>query len=414
MEKFLELHVLQNYAPSNLNRDDTGAPKDCFFGGYRRARISSQCQKSAIRKYFKNLIQRDFLSPCHVGVRTRLIYKELQCILEKEYKKPIKESKNKIKSALALVGLKLKSNENAQYLLFLKADGISLFAKVINDYWDKLDSVRVSNDEGGEEDGDNEEDVSDENEKDNKNDARTTESKNKKITPKELDELKIKLNSAIECGEAIDIALFGRMLANMPKQNQNAACQVAHAISTHRVEVDYDYFTAVDELQPAGEPAAGMIDTFEFNSACFYRYALVDYRKLTDNLQNDGKLASRAVEAFTRGFICTEPSGKQNSFAAHNPPKFVMASVRSNSAPWNLANAFEIPVRPVMDPENGFGLTELSAKKLLKEAKSLKEMYGFDGKCLFLNACQVEVGEAGDTLESLNDLVGRIVGELEA
>jgi CRISPR system Cascade subunit CasC len=402
MEKFLELHVLQNYAPSNLNRDDTGAPKDCFFGGYRRARISSQCQKYAVRQYFRGLVGNNLLSPDSVGDRTRLIHKKLQDLLDERYKMPANESNRIIELALSSIDLTFKRDGEAvetQYLLFLAPEEIFRFAEIIHEHWAELNSI--PNIEG------------EENAK-----AAGKKGRGKKSSPGMPGELKKKLgelfNDAMERGKTIDIALFGRMLADLPGKNQNAACQVAHALSTHRVEVEFDFFTAVDDLQPTEETGAGMMGTVEFNSACFYRYAVVDYRQLTNNLQKDGKLASRAVDAFTRGFICAEPGGKQNSFAAHNPPKFVMASVRRDSAPWNLANAFEIPVRPVMDSENGLGLTELSAQRLLGEAAALKKMYGFEGKCLFLNACQVEVGEAGDTLESLNDLVGRIVGELEA
>ena len=97
------------------------------------------------------------------------------------------------------------------------------------------------------------------------------------------------LNDAIDGDNksrlSVDVALFGRMLAVMPEKNQNAACQVAHAISTHAVEREFDFYTAVDDLKPEDTAGADMMGTVEFNSACFYRYAVVDWEKLVDNLQ---------------------------------------------------------------------------------------------------------------------------------
>lgn len=100
--------------------------------------------------------------------------------------------------------------------------------------------------------------------------------------------------------KAVDIALFGRMLADLPVANQNAACQVAHAISTHRVEREFDYFTAVDDRSGDDETGVGMIGQVEFNSATFYRYAVLDLNKLHENLQGDGDLVLCAVETFAK------------------------------------------------------------------------------------------------------------------
>ncbi|MEN1450714.1 type I-E CRISPR-associated protein Cas7/Cse4/CasC, partial [Pseudomonas aeruginosa] len=140
----------------------------------------------------------------------------------------------------------------------------------------------------------------------------------------------------LDGGKAVDVALFGRMLADLPEVNQDAACQVAHAISTHRVEREFDYFTAVDDRGGPDESGAGMIGQVEFNSATLYRYAVVDLRKLLGNLQNDGELVLSALEAFTQAMVRAIPSGKQNTFAAHNLPAFVGVCLR-HAGPLNLA-----------------------------------------------------------------------------
>jgi CRISPR system Cascade subunit CasC len=154
---------------------------------------------------------------------------------------------------------------------------------------------------------------------------------------------------------APDIALFGRMLAEKPDLNIDAACQVAHAISTHRVNMEMDFYTAVDDLLAQGEiltaegeeeVGAGMMGFTSFNSACFYRYARIHWQQLVKNLDGDAALAKRTVEGFLRAAIDAIPSGKQNSFAAQNPTSLALAVVREDGKSWNLANAFEKPVRP--------------------------------------------------------------------
>jgi CRISPR system Cascade subunit CasC len=140
--------------------------------------------------------------------------------------------------------------------------------------------------------------------------------------------------------------------------NVDAACQVAHAISTSKVDFEMDFFTAVDDLKSRDEDAgAGMLGTVEFNSACFYRYANIDLGQLTRNLlgidvnnpsperiRDAQKIALNIVEAFLKASVSAIPTGKQNTFAAHNPPSLVFAVVRSSGL-WSLANAFEKPVR---------------------------------------------------------------------
>jgi CRISPR system Cascade subunit CasC len=114
-----------------------------------------------------------------------------------------------------------------------------------------------------------------------------------------------------------------------------------------------------------------MMGTVEFNSACFYRYAVVDWGKLVKNLQDDEELATKGLRAFLEGFVSAEPTGKQNTFAAHNPPEFVAVSVRRNTAPRNLANAFETAVRVKKDES----LTKESAARLSAKAVALDKLY---------------------------------------
>jgi CRISPR system Cascade subunit CasC len=165
------------------------------------------------------------------------------------------------------------------------------------------------------------------------------------------------------------------MLAEKPDLNIDAACQVAHAISTHAVNMDMDFFTAVDDLQEKEETGAGMMGIGGFNSACFYRYACIDLNQLTTNLGGDVSLARKTVEAFLRASVRAVPTGKQNSHAAQNPPAFYMTVVRADGGAWSLANAFE---KPVAAGEHG--LVAASEKALDRYWASLTGFFGEPAK----------------------------------
>lgn len=308
----LELHLLQNFAPSNLNRDDTGSPKDCEFGGHRRARISSQCQKRAIREEFRRA---SLLPAEHLGVRTKRLAEEVATRLAAQGR-DAEMARRVAESAVTSLGLGLVEGET-QYLIFLGDDELAAFSAICNQHWDALSAGATG-------------------EKATKKDAKAAATK----------ELTALLSGALDGRRAADLALFGRMLADLPGLNRDAACQVAHALSTNAVSLEFDFFTAVDDLKPRAEDTgAGMLGTVEFNSSCYYRYANIDLRQLRENLGGDEALARATVCAFLQAAVRAVPSGKQNSFAARNPPSLVMGVVRDDGA-WSLANAFVKPIRP--------------------------------------------------------------------
>lgn len=335
MSLFLEFHLIQNFAPSNLNRDDTGSPKDAIFGGQRRARVSSQCFKRAIRLA---TAEHDLLPSANRGIRTKRL---LTLLLERLASRGSEEeAKAKIESALAAAGLKIKDDGKTEYLLFLGEQEIAGFAALISEHWDVLGAG--------------------------------TDKKSKKDAKAAIPADIIKQAKALlDGGKAVDVALFGRMLADLPSVNQDAACQVAHAISTHRVEREFDYFTAVDDRQDPDDSGADMIGQVEFNSATLYRYAVLDVNKLSSNLQADGELTLSAIEAFTQAMVRAIPTGKQNSFAAHNAPEFVGICLRK-VAPLSLANAFERPIAPRRDQ----ALTDQSVEALAAYEQKLSSIYG--------------------------------------
>ncbi|MBO9468774.1 type I-E CRISPR-associated protein Cas7/Cse4/CasC [Endozoicomonas sp. G2_2] len=376
MRAFIEFHIIQNFAPSNLNRDDTGAPKDAIFGGHRRARISSQCFKRATRLA---TAEYDLIDAAHRGIRTKRL-KGL--LIERLAERDPEEAAAKIESALAAAGLSLskKDAEKTEYLLFLGEKEVAGFAALIDEHWDELATV----------------------------DASQNKKQRKAAAPPAVGK---KAKALLDGGKAVDIALFGRMLADLPAVNQDAACQVAHALSTHRVEREFDYYTAVDDRGGEDDTGADMIGQIEFNSATLYRYAVLDLAKLTANLQGDRELALSAVEAFTTAFVRAVPSGKQNTFAAHNAPDFIGVSLR-HVAPMNLANAFEKPVASDIK----HSLTEQSVQRLKAADEKLSAVYS-DGNdewlYLDLTGQWAQDSDKGEAQPNLVALAQRVRGLAE-
>lgn len=336
----VEQHILQNFAPANLNRDDTGSPKDCVFGGHRRARVSSQCFKRAIRTEFTSS---SLLNQANLSERTKRLVEEVARRLTAARGTPETTARGVATALLNEIGLKVVKDDKTEYLLFLSESEINAAVEVATQYLTVLSTAAAQ--------------------------AQPQGGKNKTETlPKEI---RSDMLRRLDGGRAADLALFGRMIANLPEKSVEASCQVAHAISTNKVEVEFDFYTAVDDLKPDDTAGADMLGTVEFNSACFYRYANVDTNQLIDNLGGDTELARTTLNAFLRASVDAIPTGKQNSMAAHNPPSLMMTVVRERGQ-WNLANAFLKPVRPQGDSD----LVQGSVTALDDYWGKLTDMYG--------------------------------------
>ena len=328
---FVEIHMIQSFVPSNLNRDDTNNPKDCEFGGVRRARISSQCIKRSIRTapIFAET------TGVEVATRTKYLVNLLKDQLV-EAGKPEEEALERLTAFVPAYASKLDSKSGAHktaVLLYIGQTEMENLVQALLENWDDLSNDKTA----------------------------------KKVV-RDLVKLHKRQTSAP------DIALFGRMLAEQPELKLEAACQVAHAISTHRVTMEMDFFTAVDDLNPDDTAGAGMMGLIGFDSPCFYRYARIDWDQLVSNLNGDADLARRTVEGFLRASVAAVPSGKQTSFAANNPPALLLAVVRQDGMGWSLANAFEKPVRPRGDE----GLVGPSISALDTYWGDLCRVYGTD------------------------------------
>lgn len=359
---FIELHFIQNFAPANLNRDDTGNPKDAEFGGVRRLRISSQALKRAIRQdaAFGAATLTDN------GVRTKHLAEKRLAPALVALGRPEDQALTVATAMASTLGSGLESGDRereTKVLIYLTQREVDALAAGLHEKWEEAlgsTSKSTAPDDPG------------------------TKGKKGAKAKKGNDAggdvfaalLKTYKREWKDRASAPDIALFGRMLADHPEMNIDAACQVAHALSTHAVRgIDTDYFTAVDDLRDADTAGSAMIGTTSFGSACFYRYMRLDVDRLGLNLAGDTGLTRRTVEGFLRAAEAALPSGKQNSFAAHSRPSFMLAAVRQAQSPgWSLANAFARPI------ETGLrhNLIGNSVKALDQSWQDLLAFYGSD------------------------------------
>ena len=297
----VEVHMIQNHSPANLNRDDLGAPKTCWFGGVLRARISSQCLKRSIRmsRYFEDLRR---------GVRTRRLAKLLADDDENLEKKA--------EAALEKCGiLPKKKGEESKMLIYTTEQAIKRMKEV-------LMSPRSSDE-----------------------------------TPDETSDEIAKDFARIIANETVapDMALTGRMLEpGEPKvwkgldTTVEAALQAAHAVSTHEAKVEVDYYVAADDISGA-DAGAGYVDEAMFTSACFYKYFSIHWEQLLKNLAGDVGLAFETITRFICAAALVTPTGKQNSYAAFNPPDGILVEIKETNQPLSYANAFADPVLPRSD-----------------------------------------------------------------
>lgn len=308
MTRYVEIHALQNVPPSNVNRDDSGTPKTATYGGVVRSRVSSQSWKKAIRDDFN-----DTLDPKEVGTRSRQLVAEIATAISKSREDLADRAEDLAVNAMEAAGFKKpvpqkrgKATEGTPetgYLVFMSQRQIDALAGAAIEASEEKDPTAAMK--------------------------------------------AAKVKDLVDADHSIDIALFGRMVADSTDLNVDAACQVAHALSVHEAVPEYDFYTAVDDAKSRSEDVAdsgaGMMGTVGFVSSTLYRYAAVNVDQLRINLGND-EAVGKAIEAFLRSFIQAMPSGKQNSFASGTRPSAILVTVASGQ-PTNLVGAFERPLR---------------------------------------------------------------------
>jgi CRISPR system Cascade subunit CasC len=300
MSRFVQLHVLTSYPPSNLNRDDTGRPKTALVGDANRLRVSSQSLKRAWRtsETFESSLAG------HLGTRTKQVGKQIfaQLVAGGVAEKSARDWTKEIAKQFG----KLKSDKKTEDNQDLEIEQLAHFSP------EELGAI----------------------------DALVTELISRKTAP-EGDELKLLVHPR----KAVDIAMFGRMLADSPTHNVEAAVQVAHAITVHRAAVEDDYFSAVDDLNTRDVTGAGHIGERGYGAGLFYLYIAIDRELLKKNLGGDEALTARALQALVTAVTQVAPTGMQNSFASRAYAGYVLAE-KGDQQPRSLAQAFLKPVKP--------------------------------------------------------------------
>lgn len=317
MSKFIQLHLLTSYAPANLNRDDLGRPKTARMGGTERLRVSSQSLK---RHWRTSDLMQDVLSD-NLGTRTKRLGTEV-------YNRLIEAGvaeKKAIEWAGKIAGVFGKTKKDSLE--------IEQLAHVSPEEWEAVWNL--------------------------------TDKLSAENRAPEDDELNLLRKNS----RAVDIALFGRMLASSPDFNTEAACQVAHAISVHSVAVEDDYFTAVDDLNRGDtDLGAAHIGEAAFAAALFYSYVCIDKDLLIENLGGDQALASKALGALLEAAVKVSPKGKQNSFASRAYASYVLAE-KGDQQPRSLSVAF-------LKPVTGENQAEDAIRALEQQCENFDKVYG--------------------------------------
>ncbi|KXK11338.1 MAG: type I-E CRISPR-associated protein Cas7/Cse4/CasC [Fimbriimonadaceae bacterium] len=427
----IEVHIIQNHAPSNLNRDDSGSPKSAMFGGYRRARISSQCLKRCYRtsQTFRAAVD-------SIGMHTTSMPDEvLRRVSSDGVNLTEVERTNLAKALLAVVkkgeggggegGPDSDSTTDQAGQVDKAKAGKEKLKTAQSVFWRKLEIdalVEAVNDWAK---GD----------------------KKKEFDAKEA----LKPVGLNWTGIPVDMALFGRMVTSDLMHNVEASSQFAHAISTHEWQREFDLWTRVDDRrdkrldfyrsafgaeEKLESGTDGMGDA-EFTSACYYSYFNVNFDALVDNLtgkalkhdlddskdrEDAKKRACDAVAGLIKAAIFERPTGKFNSMASPSLPTLVLVEVRDSHVAVSYADAFAKPVDPKNEEtQNDQGqiervdLSKESAKRLLEEANRITRAFSRDARARYVFTGGQDVGAAlengsvpAEAVDSVDDLITNV------
>lgn len=359
----LEIHMLKNYPSTNLNRDDTGTPKTCMFGGVQRSRISSQCLK---RSWRESPVLKQEIDEHWLGIRTR---KLPVLVCDKLKEQGVSEEMQKIvKQILAGIGKSTKektektektekNNEEAQKNNN-EAEEINTTKQIVFYSQQDIDTVA------------------------NYFKKQIDENKlSKGLKPKEIKDQANELQKALKSDSktrpiTVDIALFGRMVTSDAFADVDASIQVAHAFSTNKVIMETDFFTAMDDMIDGKEEnGSAMMGDTDYNSACYYIYASIDIEALKKNLEHAkedrDKIVSILIPALIKAMALSNPGGKQNSFAGNILPSAVLIECKDYPVPVSYANAFVKPVQSKYDSD----LVESSVNRLVDHVQTIDKEF---------------------------------------
>jgi len=350
----IEFHILQSFPVSCLNRDDVGAPKSAMIGGIERARVSSQCWKRAIR-----LAMHEYCG-VQTASRTRLVqgFVSDACVALGA----TSEQALACGEAAAKALTKTVKDGESDTLFFISKKEAETVAKFFKD--------------GA---------------FDPKKDAKEIQKTIKSAVNTEVD--------------GVDIALFGRMAANAPDLNVEAAASVAHAISTHKAASEVEFFTAVDDVKVENDlQGSGHMGSLEFNSATYYRYISLDLGQLLTNLGGDADLTA-AIEAFTKALFIAIPSARQTTMTASTIWDYAQVLIRKGQ---RVQASFE---KAVTTSKTAPTLLDASKTQLKDQLARAEKLSG----SLFGKITSFEFGENEDfSIDDLATTLSAKVREIQA
>lgn len=318
----LEFHILQSFPTSCLNRDDVGSPKSAYIGGVQRARVSSQCWKRAVRLALHDL-------GVETASRTRLVAAKIseECLKLEATPEQATACGETFARAITKSVDKAGISDTLFFISPSEAIGIAK----------EFQKVQFNHSE---------------------------------LNAKDLG--KSCKNAINFTHDGLDIALFGRMIANAPDMNIEAAASFAHAISTHKAASEIEFFTAVDDCKSEEEQRSAHMGSLEFNSATYYRYISLDLGQLATNLkaEDNPEEIQKAVEAFTKALFIAVPSARQKTMTAACPWNYAIVTLRKGQ---NIQLNFNSPVKP---NQTSTDLVELSIEEMESQLARIKTMYG--------------------------------------
>lgn len=339
----IEFHILQSFPVTCLNRDDVGAPKTAIVGGVPRARVSSQAWKRPVR-----LAMQEY--GAKLGLRTKHI---AELIAKACLEKGANDDQAKA------CGETIASHLSKDTLLFFTETEAQAFADYASQQ--SFDASKLKDKE------------------------------THKVAKKAL-------NLAVD---GVDIALFGRMVAQAAELNVEAACSFAHAISTHKVANEVEFFTAVDD-DPMGlreDSGSAHMGSLEFNSATYYRYVSLDLGQLYQTL--NGQNMAGAIESFVKALYVAVPTARQTTMTGLSSWDYAKVLVRKGQA---LQASFDNPVKA-----KGEGYLEPSITALNADLAKKEQMAG----SLFGKIADIELGN-DEQPNNIDDLIALLVSQLPA
>ncbi|WP_127354016.1 type I-E CRISPR-associated protein Cas7/Cse4/CasC [Actinacidiphila soli] len=368
--RFICIHVLQSVPYSNLNRDDTNSVKTVQYGDRERTRVSSQCWKRAVRRYFQHTIGQQAL-------RTRRIGEAVEKTLREHREWPADLARRAGQRIAAGSSIKADppSNDDPAWstnaMVYIPATAVDELADIADAHREQLEAAKDMK-KGG-----------------------------KSILPtQDIDQILRSRNGVIN--------LFGRMLAEIDDAGVDGAVQVAHALTTHGTDVEIDYFAAVDDITDAWNDTTGSahMGSTEYSAGVFYRYATIDLDDLLRNIGGDLASARELTAAFIEAFVLSLPEAKKTATAPHTIPDLVHLTVRSDR-PLSYAAAFEQPV--TADRAGGFAAP--SRQALDDYATAAGGLLGGRGllKSGWASLETKELGGLGSRADSYPDLIDAAV-----